>query len=632
MAAGIPQLSVWTDLQAAGGTLLGYLRSATSAETTIRENGDDRASFRVALSDGMAAQITEGRVIRAEYDDDEIEEWIVQRTTDAFPEDTLSVECSGARNWLAERVLTIDEATGSGVSTFTFTGTSSAILTEYTTSFPEWPSWITVGTIDPTDSVTLTVANQNGLQAVLALLEAANLARPVADDAAVMRFRRLSNTEWKIDFLTALASGAYLETGKNVAAYSATKDRTQQFTAIAPTGADNTMAAEALFRLRAATGPSGGQYAVTVEALDGRSTVVLGNDQWNGYYIVDSTGAAHEVLDTVVGTPATIYVPDSALPVAPGTARLARNSSGDPLLVFRAPGAPTTGKVAFLTDTSKTGKINWTFVPSFDQYDGGVLRGWAETITVNNGATFAEDTANFETGASARKFTYTGSNTNNQCTWVGGSGGQFDGAYRAGTWVLGVRAYSEGSATSQRSVTITVKANTVAQTLTGTNNVTWTGTASGWQTAQVTFAMTGTADTTLEVTVAGGLVLLTPGSGTNFVAIDRVWLFRQGVDDGDNTLVGSEMMDLVNAAQRQLRPNDGAAPVTHNVTAIDRYRDDPTGFPLDELAPYTTARLVIPERSLDTSVRIVEVRRDLFQPLRTTIQLGALRRRLTSQV
>ena len=42
-----------------------------------------------------------------------------------------------------------------------------------------------------------------------------------------------------------------------------------------------------------------------------------------------------------------------------------------------------------------------------------------------------------------------------------------------------------------------------------------------------------------------------------------------------------------------------------------------------------TARVIVPSRSVDVQQTIAEVKRDLLQPLQTTISVGALKRRLT---
>jgi hypothetical protein len=109
-------------------------------------------------------------------------------------------------------------------------------------------------------------------------------------------------------------------------------------------------------------------------------------------------------------------------------------------------------------------------------------------------------------------------------------------------------------------------------------------------------------------------------------------LFRKDIDDGDDTLVGSQITDLLVDSQRNLLQGGGDAPTTYTVQVADRYRDDPTGFPDDELAPMTLARLDVPDLGLDTTQRVVQVVRTLDRPLQTTVQLGALRRRLTTLV
>jgi hypothetical protein len=633
MASGVPILSLWTDLQAAGGTRVGYLRLWSNGKTTLREDGDDRFTFTLDRTDGLIASVLVGYAVRAEYLDAEVEEWIIERTTDRWPSDTLDVECAGARVWLAERVLIYTEAGATGTSAFTSTGTATEILTALAAT-TNWPSWVTTGTIDATDECTLTLSSATGLSAIVGLRDAVNAVRAVASDPVVFRFRRVSGASWVIDLITGATAGAVIASGKNLVGMAVQRDRTQQATALAPVGAGNVMAEEALFRIRYQQAPSGGMIELGIEALDGKATIVLEDNQFNGQYLVDSAGTIMQILDTqYVAICSKVWVADSHTVVAPGTCRLARNSSGDPLLTFPWPSAPSPARVGFLTDTTKARKMNWVFIPGMDQYDSGILRGWTETIDSGTAA-FAVESTTFETGASGRSYSVASGTAAHTAHTIGGSTGYIDGAYRAGTWTIGCRVYSSNSASSSsRDVYFThIKANGVSQTaLTGTTSANWTGTTSSWQTIEFTFAMTGTADTTFEIRLDFNLGA-SAGSSAKKIVVDRVWLFRTGIDDGDDTLYGSQMTDLIFNANRQLRATGGDAPASYVVQVADLYRDNPTGYPNDALAPYTTARLVVPERSVDETLRVVSVSRQLDAPLSATLQLGAVRGRLTTLI
>jgi hypothetical protein len=631
MASGVPILSLWTDLAAASGTRVGYLQLWSGGQTTLREDGDDRFTFKLALSDALASSVAVGYVVRAEYLDAETEEWIVQRVTDRYPADVLDVECGGPRLWLADRVLIYDESGATGSSAFTSTGTATEILTALEATL-NWPAWVTTGTIDVTDECTLTLSSANGLGAVVGLRDALNDIRTITADPVVFRFRRASASSWVIDLLTSVSAGAYITTGKNLVALAIQQDRTAQRTAIAPVGAGNIMAEEALFRIRyqtAGTGAHTGQNELGIEAIDGKATIVLEDNQFNGQYLVDSAGTTQEILDTeYTAIVSKVWVASSV--VAPGTCRLARNSSGDPLLTFPWPSAPTPARVGFLTDTTKARKMNWTFIPGMDQYDSAILRGWTETV-LSGSAAFAVESTTYETGASARKFSMASGTALSTGSWVGGSTGYIDGAYRAGTWTIGCRVYSNSpSSGSSRDAYLSIKANTVAQSLvSGISTVNWTSTTSSWKTIEWTFAMTGSADTTFEITVQASLGS-SGGSSAKSIVVDRVWLFRTGTDDGDDTLYGSEMTDLIYNANRQMRATAGEPATTYSVDVADLYRDNPSGFANDALAPFTTVRLVVPERSVNETLRVASVTRNLDKPLLASLQLGTAKGRLTT--
>lgn len=624
MAAGIPFVTLWTDLAPAGGTILGAVKDWTDGQTTLQEDGDDRLSLQLAMADPMAASCTPGRVLRCTYDDGEVEEWIIQRRTQRWPEDLLTIEALPPRVWLAER-LPLYDTTGAGSSTVTYTGTPTAILTTLQGE-PGWPAWLVTGTIDLTASVTISVTASNGLAALLALRDAANALRDLDDDPAVLRVRRVDDTEYAIDLTTAVTAGAYLTPQKNLLRLSTLDDRTQQQTEVLVAGENGVLASEAYFRVRYEAGTSPNELGI--EAVDGHNTIVTADDQYNGLYLVDGAGVVHEILDTEVASPVSKVFVAGAV-TAPCVARFARNSAGDPLFAIPSTSSEPR-RVGWLANTAFGRRVNWAFVPAMDQWDAGVLRG--HTLSAQSGApTFSEETTIRETGTSALRCTTSDtSGTAQTGQVVSSTGGQFVGTLRAGTWVVGMRLYSEASASLARAAQVSsVRANSVGQTLSNVVNANWSLATSGWATATAEFTLTGTADTTIEWTM-----LLALGASnvanTRTIVLDRVWLFRKGVDDEEDTLVGSEMMDLFLGGQRVTSLTGGAAPRTYQIDVADRYRDDPTAFPDDALRPMTTARIVLPAWGLDTTQRVVQVVRSLRQPLTTQLQVGALRRRLTT--
>lgn len=619
MAAGIPTLALYTDLPQAGGTQVAYLKDWANASATLAEDSDDRLTLTVARSDAAASSLTVGACIQAQYGDDTIEEWVVEGVDIQWPEDQVVVTCLGARAWLAEQYLIYDgTSTDEGTSVVEFEGSPETIL-DTLVARSDWPSWVIVGTVTPTRYMALTATNDNALSFILALVSAANTGRLGDESPYLFRFRRVSATQYAIDIVnTPTAATAHLLPGKNLDGLSVRSDRSQQRTALVPVGTDNKLTGRAWWRIRYINPGPTGQKDVGVSSIDSYEKPILYDGQWVGKYLMDWAGTTYEILDSEVdsGTYGKVFISDSSFPSGAGWCRFVEDSGGTTPVVLHETDV-TPPRLGFASDPALAQRINFAYDPHFREWSGSSFTGWA----VSTG-TWAQDTTYWETGGGSLKLT-TGTNASPHLI-LGSAGGTWPGELRAGDWVFGMRIYGKNVTNSL--CRMRVKDNTTTKG-TITSGAGWNASTSEWATITGSFSLTGSSASTYNIELDGA------GSGSP-VYWDRVWIYRLA-DDGDNSLSGSEAARLVSAAQHNSYSADqdpGTAPVTHTAKITDLYRSDPSGYPLEAIDPYTTVRLENPDVSIDTTLRVARVVRQLDEPKNTTLELGTPRRRLTSQL
>jgi hypothetical protein len=600
------QVRVFSDLPAAGGTLLGYADFAMLSDTT-RLDGDDRLTGRIALQSPGASLITIGSCLEVTEPDGTVREWIVQVVRDDLVPDVLDVTALGARVWLKEHVVVRDGAD------FSITGTApvdDALATLMATD--EWPAWAVAGTITRTPSVAYTWTNTDGLAAVLSLVTASNAAEEVTLEGETVRFvfRRVSASEYAVDLITAAASGSpTIIEGKNLSSFAVREDRTQQVTTVYPVNAGGVGIGEAAFSVR-----SFDAGADTLELRDWAYRPdrlgVAYDGQWVGYYAVAPDGTAVEITDSWAATQE-IEVTDVTAFGTQSVCRIALNGSGDAIVALVD--ETTARKRAEVLAGTWSAAINWLPNARFREWVSGTqVEDWA----VSGGASVARSTAEPVTGLYTADLTttaadqfLTGEVLELPHDIISPGGG-------SQTWELGFhgrRTSGSGGLFLQYSVNGGGAWNNVGSSLTATSYTTISG----------TFA-TNAATIPNLISVR----FRSSSAGTSTFRIDRVWLFRDGVDDADTTLEGcGPSTGLYEGNRRLLLARNGGR--TYEVGIIDRTRDDPTAFPDDTFAVAQNCRLIVPARAVDTTQQVVQVARDLMIPTNTTVQLGALRRRFT---
>lgn len=601
----------YDDLPQAGGALLGVVGPWLALSDTRRTDGDDRLEGTIAANAVGASDIAKGVCLQVTTPDNVVTEWIVMQVRDDLASDRLTISALAARVWLAEQVLvrsgTDTTLSGSG----TVTAVATALL-----ATDEWPSWVILGTVSIEPTISYTWTQANGLAAVLGIASAADASEEaaLAGDTVRFAFRRVSATQYALDFLTtAVAGSPVLAQGKNVTSFAIRDDRTQQATALYPVNTGGATIEEAMFAVRTVASNT---FDVRDWAYRDDFLAIAFDDQWVGYYAVAPDGTTSIITSSDAATQQ-ITVADATAWGAGNnaTVRFSAESGGTPTLAI-VDTAAIGRRNQVLSGGAWSAKINWLPNSRFDEWNSStIVKDWATSggMTTNRLGT----AGNFETGTYGVEIVTggtTGAFTVSEILMpdevVSNNGG-------TQTWRVGLRykrtANTGASVTFERSVN---------------NGASWTTIAALGSSA--TFA---TVESTFTTTAAihpdcPRLRIATSATANSKYVIDRFWLFRDGVEDDDSTYIGNGPSVGFYTGQRALL-RARTAGRAYEIGIADRTRDNPTAFPNDALAPGMTARVIVPARSVDVQQTVAEVRRDLLQPLTTTVSVGALKRRLT---
>lgn len=601
----------YDDLPQAGGSLLGVVGPWLALSDTRRTDGDDRLEGTLKTNGVGSSSVTKGVCLQVTTPDGVVTEWIVQQVRDDLATDRLTVTALAARVWLAEQVLVRSgtDTTLSGSDTL-----SAVITTLVATS--EWPSWAIPGTFDVDPTISYAWAQSNGLVACLAAASEADASETVALAGSTVRFafRRVSSTQYALDFLTTAVSGSpALVQGKNITAFAIRDDRTQQATAIYPVNAAGAGISEAMFVARTVTTNT---FDVRDWAYRDDFLAIAFDDQWVGYYAIAPDGSASVITDSSAALQQVTVASATAWGSGNNaTVRFAPSSSVDYTLAV-VDTAAVGRKNATLPNGTWSAKINWVPNSRWDEWlSATALRDW----TTNGGMTTNQlsTAGNYETGTYGMEVVTGGTVGAVTVTEVLMPDEVVTNNGGTQTWRVGIR-YKR---------TVNTGASVLFEYSTNAGS-SWT--AVGPLGSSATFATLEGTFTTSAAALPNRPRLRISSSATagSKYVVDRVWLFRDGVEDDDNTYIGNGPSVGFYTAQRALlrARTDGRA---YEIGVADRTRDNPTAFPDDALSPAMTARVIVPSRSVDVQQTIAEVKRDLLQPLQTTISVGALKRRLT---
>lgn len=610
MPARALRITVHSDLPHAGGVPRAQLRRPSQWQTSYRSDGDHRLTGVWPRQANTTAALVTGDVLVVDRADGSAEDWIVQQATDGITPDTLQVAALPVLTWFAERVLV---RSGTTVG-FTWTGKLSALVTTLLGT-TEWPSWCVAGTYDRDPIISVTLSAANARDALLAFLAAANAADEVVWQGETMRLelRRVSAAQYALDWLTSAAAGVpVLEEGKNITPPESRGDRATQVQDVFPLGASDATVREAYFAVRTYSGVD-----LTVELRDWAyrpdRLVILEDGQWVGHYLVVPDGSRTLITASSAATQKVTVASVSGIGTN-SAVRISPTSAGADLLHVPAAGA-VSRKVA-VRRGAWTGKVNWLANAHWRSWvSSSVVADWS----VAGGMVIAQITnpADIESGDFALETTHTGSNRTLSALSIEIPHGILSPGGGTQTWVLGARLKRTASGGG----------GSIALQYSKNGGGVWTtvGTpvsSSTYDTQEGTF--------TTNATNVPGLIdvrfVSNAGTATKYM-IDRVWLFRQGLDDGDDLLEGCDPCRGIYDANRHLR--SAQEPMTYQFLAVDKYRADPTTYPYHRLAVNQLARMRSARRGLDVSVPIVELEVDELVPIRTGVRAGTPRRRLT---
>jgi hypothetical protein len=221
MPAQVARLELWSTLQSiSGATLLAPDIPWDSLVETTREEGDDSLVCEFPLTHPAALLADEDMVLCVVGGDGSIAEYRIAVVEWRVHDGMMAITAASARTILSGASVT---------TTLTMSGDSpSTMLTIIRSGCAGWPASVTVGTVQPTTPVDLTVqAGTNGLAAVLQLVAAIDATLSSGAPPCVLRFRRVSSSSWVMDILTTVPAGTvHLLEGKNLPTLTKRKDKT----------------------------------------------------------------------------------------------------------------------------------------------------------------------------------------------------------------------------------------------------------------------------------------------------------------------------------------------------------------------------------------------------------------------
>lgn len=610
MPARLRMVSRWSDLEAAGGTHQSALWPWMSLETTYRVDGDDRLVGRLSNQAPGAQVVAPGEALRLERADDSIEEWIVTDTQHALEPGEVSVTALPARVWLEERVM-VQSGTVLGISG---TGTVEEAL-DALIATDNWPPWLTRGTVTTNPTITYDWRWITGLAALMDLVAQVTAAEEVAGAGEVARLalRRVSGSAWELDILTGAGSACgALIAGRNLTGLTLRSERVRRASAIYPVNEDGASIGEAMLVARSVSG-----NVIDVADWSWRmSLAVAFDDQWVGWYAVAPDGTESQIVASNAALQQIEVADATAWGAGDNTTLRIRQVSSGPVTLAAVDTDLVSPRGRTLVGRW-TAAINWAPNARFDAWvsttqpedyalSGGLL---VNRVTDIELGTYAIE---FVTGGSIGELT--AKEVRMPDAIVSNNGG-------TQTWRVGIR--SKRTANTGGQVLVQYSKNSGSS---------WTtlGPLSGsgtFATTEWTFTTTA-ADLPHRPRLRFHQPNATAGSKW---VLDRLWLFRDGVDTGDTTLLGNGPNAGFFDAQRVLL-QERLLGTSYEMRMIDRYRAAPSSYPNEQVEVGHLARFIVPRLGMDFEIPVVQLVLDELHPTITTATLGALRRRLTDSL
>jgi phage minor structural protein len=342
---------LWSDLAAASGARLAAIPDVASLDETRRTSGDDELKLTLPVESVAYAQVKERRALRVVYVDDTFDEWRILGINESRSSDNAKVGVVSASSPLVDLSRTLVSRTeADGLVHFDFDGLqltpteqiNSLILPALTA---DGITHFALGTIDPTWPVDQVYQWSTPLAAL----------RQLADTTGCeLRVRRNGTTNYLIDILTAIGSGAAtvdFRIGKNIKGIARDRSSTEQFTRVYPRGQVDEFGATMARAVWEVVSVAGS--VVRLKDSAGGDGPAQFADQMNGTYLRKASGTL-----TLVSVTAVISVLLTDVTVADATSitvgdllQFRKNAGGDDLTYLEAPAQKTAyGLIAGLVD------------------------------------------------------------------------------------------------------------------------------------------------------------------------------------------------------------------------------------------------------------------------------------------
>lgn len=330
-AQTLRRLDVYDAPACAGGVRLGVVRDRTTLTARAVVAEEHVLNLTVPLVSSGAALLTEGRILRVEQDDDVWDEWVIQEVVRNTQQQLVFVMAMDLSVLLSKSGV-IAETDAFGVIRYNIdrTGlTPTQFITLYI--LPFCPSWVSLGTIEPTETLDFGVNNQNPLAALKSLAQST---------ATEFQLRRDGTTGYLIDLVDAIGSAAPvadLREKKNLPDTLQKRSMLEQYTRIVPLGEEiegirGTMS-RAVWKVFAVS-----SNTITLVDPSGGPGPLLEDDQLNGYYLRKPNGTLTLVNDSTAITQQVVVADGSGLAVN-DLVQFRLNSSGHDLTFMRSPSA-----------------------------------------------------------------------------------------------------------------------------------------------------------------------------------------------------------------------------------------------------------------------------------------------------
>lgn len=627
-AARLRSVSVWTDVEANSGTRESVVEDVLqfTDDIEIPDSGGlgrENAVLQLPVDDAAWSDIREGKVLRAELTDDEVREWRVVEQNKRRHSDGGRigiVRCESIAYDLKRRTPLLQrvESNRADIDFTILSLTPTEWIDDVILATPGWPSWITRGTVDATDDLSIFVDGMNAARLLDTICEQS---RQSDGEPYEWTLRRNGSTDYKIDLLSQRGSVSrtpYVAVRKNVLSARVRSTSKEQVTRVYPRGGGSrtnraTMAA-AKWNVDSVSGST-----VTLSDPAGGAGPVAFDDQLNGFYLEKAGGGLTEITDSDAGNN-NVTVSDASGISSSDLVQVRENASGDQLIYLEHPSDKSTYGL-------QVGQLDRQDVPAVenlvsdvaaafcdeDSDSDGLADGWSK---VGSPTVTQETTAQFHRHgtASMKVVASDGDGIETSAITVGPTAS--DPYYVA-------QAFARAASGTYQVQLVDVTNSTSYPTSdvdAGKNPDTTKWHRHDIQPG-VNFDDESTTQMKVRITASGG-------SATFYVDAGQL---TNAKDPASAIFKGRGANRLWQAANEEL--NRRSSPVTsYDVDAIDLYRTDVDRWPDEKIEPGNTIRVRDPGLSEDVNVRVMGRRRELTRPGSLRLTIDNQRRGLSDRI